>query len=123
MRLIEKMAARLAATKFGASALTQYQDTAVFKTRPEGKFYIGIGLIVASYLMGLPGVVLLGWLGTEGLDPLLLAGLGAVLVVLVHLIFAAGVYLAGANYAKALVGWCLARFGEPKNPSGDRDPG
>ena len=78
--------------------------------KSSARFYLGLCLMALSYLLGLPAMALCGYLAHAWKEPLILPlGVGAVFVA-VLLIFAAGVYLAGANYAKILLRWFASRF-------------
>jgi len=105
-----KIAGRLAETRFGYRALSEEADLSVFRARPSPRTCLGLFLIALSYLLGLSGMALFGHLSYQQGDPLvLLIGGGAVMVV-IHLIFAAGVYLAGKNYARVLLLWSVGKF-------------
>ena len=51
-----------------------------------------------SFIMGLPGVGLIGVLSFHWHEPLLIIIGGPLLIVLAHLVFFVGMYLAGGNY-------------------------
>ena len=110
MTIVEKIAERLAGTRFGHRALVEDVDLSTFKTRPSLRIYLGFLLIALSYLTGLLGMVLCGYLSHQWREPLVLVLGGGALMVVVHVIFAAGVYLAGANYAMALLRWGAGKF-------------
>jgi hypothetical protein len=108
--LARRIAERLAGTRFGQRALADEVDLGVFKARPSLRFYLGLFLIASSYLLGLPAMALCGYLAHAWGDPLIVALAIGVVFVAVHGIFAAGVYLSGANYAMVLLRWFAARF-------------
>ena len=110
MTMTQKIASRLAQTTFGRRALTEEPDLRILKSRPTVRVYFGLALMVASYLISLLGMALSGYMAHELSEPLIMI-LGAVVVlIIVHLIFAVGVYMAGANYAKILAVWALGKF-------------
>ncbi len=110
MPIARKAAFRLAQTRFGRRALAQKVDLGAFRARPSPRFYLGLSLIALSFLLSLPAMALCGYLARAWGEPLIFPlGVGAVLVA-VHLLFAAGVYLAGANYAMILLRWLARRF-------------
>jgi len=110
MPIARKIALRLAGTRFGGWAMAEEVDFGVFRAKPSARFYLGLCLMALSYLLGLPAMALCGYLAHAWKEPLILPlGVGAVFVA-VHLLFAAGVYLAGANYAMILLRWFASRF-------------
>ena len=110
MPIARKIAERLARTRFGRRALAEKTNLGVFREKPSARFYLGLSLIGLSCLMGLPAMALCGYLASVWKEPLILPlGVGVVFVA-VHLLFAAGVYLAGANYAMVLLRWFAGQF-------------
>lgn len=110
MTITQKIANRLAQTRFGRRALIEDSDLKVFKSRPTPRVYLGLSLIAMSYLFSLPGLAVCGYLAHQRSEPLIMILGGGVILVFVHLIFAVGAYLAGANYAKILAIWVLRKF-------------
>lgn len=105
-----RMARWLARTRFGQNALVQGEDLTVFKQKPSPRVLLGLVLMGLSFLLPWPGMALTAYFSLSRQEPwVLLAGSVAVFVV-VHLIFIAGVFLAGGNYAMALLRWGAARF-------------
>jgi hypothetical protein len=100
----------LAGSAIGTWALRNNENQAIFKSRPSPRVCMGLALIIASYLIGPLGLALCVNLALEQGWTLPLTIIGGGLVVLVHLVFALGVYLSGANYAKALLRWGIAKF-------------
>ena len=105
MNLIRKIARRIAKTKFGNRALHENADLKVFKEKPSVKVFLGIFLMVLSYIIGLPMIGLFGALSLYWNEPLLIIIGGPLLFVVAHLIFLAGVYLAGGKYIMPLIRW------------------
>jgi hypothetical protein len=93
---------RLAETVWMQNALKEDGDLHVFRQRPPAQVYLGIGLILISYIIGWPAVVLLGLIAFYTGKPLVLAIGGPLTYGLSHLVFLAGLYLAGKRYAAAL---------------------
>lgn len=104
------LAGWLAHTKYGRKVLAAQADFSAFRRRPPLSLYAGLVLIAASYLMGWAALILGGYLAVEGKQPLLLALGAAGVFLLVHLVFVAGVWLAGANYAAVLLHWATRKF-------------
>lgn len=110
MGIGNRAAARLAATGWGQRVLAQAVDLSALKIPPGPRVWLGLGLIAVSYLLGLPLMALVGWLTHQRSDGLVLVLGGGAAVVVIHLIFAAGVWLAGANYTGLLIRWTARRF-------------
>ncbi len=93
--------------------------------RPTPRELTGIALACVSYLVGWPAVGLLGVLSVRFGEPLLLAVGGPSFLVLSHLLFAAGLYLAGsrriADFVRRIrrsrVGWAPGRKGRKPSDS------
>jgi hypothetical protein len=110
MPIVRKIAESLAGTRFGQRALAEEANLGIFRRKPSARFYLGLSLMALSYLLGLPAIALCGYLAYAWKEPLIFPfGVGAVFVA-VHLLFATGVYLAGANYAMVLLRWFTGRF-------------
>jgi hypothetical protein len=77
----------------------------VFQEKPAKQVYLGIGLILVSYVIGWPVVAMLGLTAFRLGEPLILVIGGPFFYALSHLIFLAGLYLAGKRYAIALAHW------------------
>jgi len=104
------VAQRLAQTRFGRWALSRETDLSIFRSKPSPRFYVGVVLVALSYLLGVPAVAASIYLAHKWEKPLVLFwGVGAIWVV-IHLMFTAGVYLCGGNYAVALLRWAANRF-------------
>jgi hypothetical protein len=110
MTIAQKFANRLAQTRFGRRVLSEEPDLRIFKSRPEPRVFFGLSLIAMSYLLSLPGLALCGYLAHRQSEPLIMILGGGAVLLIVHLIFSVGVYLAGANYAKILAAWALGKF-------------
>ncbi len=105
------LARRLARTKFGQKALSQPDNgLSILKQKPGKRVYIGLALMTISCLSGLPALAFLSYLSVK-VNMLMIIVAGAPLVVLlVHIVFGVGVYLAGQNYAKEMLLWATKRF-------------
>ncbi len=77
-------------------------DPDLFKGKPTGAVVFGIFLILFSYVIGWPAVAVFGWLSFHTGQPLILVVGGPVTYGLSHLVFMAGVFLAGKPYVLAL---------------------
>jgi len=105
LSIIKKMMLRLAKTAFVQRALADDTDLSVLKRRPTTRTYIGLALILFSYVIGWPAVALLGFIALHTGEPLV-AVVGCPLTYgLSHLVFLVGAYLAGIDYARAFLLW------------------
>ena len=110
MSFLRPFASRLAQTKFGQKSLTKPDWLSIFKQRPSTRVYIGLVLMVMSYLISLPTLALLGYLSVNMSKPIIIATGGPVVFILVHIMFGLGVYLAGQNYVLEFLHWVTKRF-------------
>ena len=99
------MANRVAKTKFASKAIKDRADLSAFKGKPTAKNLLGIFLMCCSYLIGWPAVGLIGAISVYWNKPLLIIIGGPVLLIIAHLVFLAGMYLAGGKYLRALFRW------------------
>ncbi len=110
MSLMKSIAHRLAQTRFGQNSLVKPDELAIFKKNPGLRFYIGLILIALSFLISLPALAFLSYLSVELSKPLIIAVGGPAVFLFVHIMFAAGVYLSGKNYALEILQWVTKRF-------------
>ncbi len=105
MNTIKKLANRIAQTGFAGRAINEGADLSVFKEKPTAKNFLGIFLLCFSYILGLPAIVLIGALSIYWHKPLLIIIGGPLLIIISHLVFLAGMYLAGGKYVMVLFRW------------------
>ena len=105
MNIIKKLANRIAKTKFARRAINDGADLRAFKEKPTAKNYLGIFLMCCSYIIGWPGVGLIGVLSIYWHEPLLIIIGGPLLLITSHLIFLVGMYLAGGKYVMVFFRW------------------
>ena len=110
MAPLRSVARRLVRTRFGQRALTQPDRPGILKQKPTKRVYGGLALMALSALTSLPALALLSYLSVRMGKPMIIAVGGPVVLVLVHLIFGLGVYLAGQNYAIEALLWATKRF-------------
>jgi hypothetical protein len=108
--LLRSFARWLARTKFAQLSLKKSDGQFIIKRKPGTRVYIGLVLLVIGLLMGLPALALLGYLSIKLSKPMLIAVGGPAVVVLVHVMFGVGVYLAGRKYAVEMLHWLTKRF-------------
>lgn len=102
MSVFKPIAKRIAQTDWMQNALQGDDDPDLFRKKPSRRVYLGIGLMLLSYVIGWPAVGLLGGIAYHMKAPLILVIGGPLTYGLSHLVFLAGLYLAGKNYAAAL---------------------
>jgi hypothetical protein len=100
----------LAQTRFGQKSLTQPNGLSILKQQPGTRVYVGIVLMAMSFLISLPALAFLSYLSVKLSQPMTIAVGGPVVILLVHILFGVGVYLAGQNYAVKLLQWATKRF-------------
>ena len=110
MSFLRSFARRLAQTKFGQKSLTKSDGLSALKQQPGMRVYVGLVLMAISYLIGLPALAFLSYLSVKLSKPMTIAVGGPVVLLLVHIMFGVGVYLAGQNYAVELLQWTTKRF-------------
>jgi hypothetical protein len=108
--LLRYAARKLAQTKFGQESLNKPDALSSLKKKPGARVYVGLTLMVMSFLISLPALAFLGYLSSKWSKPMTIAVGGPVVIILVHIMFGVGVYLAGQNYAKLFLQWAAKRF-------------
>jgi len=104
-KIIKSVANRIAESKFAGSAIADNADLSVFKEKLSAKNYLGLLLMCTSYVIGLPAVGLLGAFSVYHNKPFLVFIGGPFLLITSHLVFLAGVYLAGGRYLMVFLRW------------------
>ena len=110
MAPLSAMARRLARTRFGQKALAQPVGSGILKQKPTTRVYCGLALMALSCLTSLPALGFLSYLSMNMSRPMIIAVGGPVVLVLVHIMFGVGVYLAGQNYAMEVLLRVTRRF-------------
>ena len=99
----------LASTAAGRRAIREQSDLTAFKGHPSARFLTGVGVILFSYVLGWPMVGLFGFLAAYLQAPDLLV-CGPVFYGFSHLVFLAGMFLAGREslrYVEIFSLWSL----------------
>lgn len=99
------MANRIAKTKFASRAIKERADLSAFKEKPTAKNFLGIFLMCCSYIIGWPAVGLIGAISIYRHEPILIIIGGPFLLIAAHLVFLAGMYLAGGKYVMVFFRW------------------
>ncbi len=114
MNIIKKLAKSVAKTKFASKAINDGADLSAFKEKPSARILFGIFLMGISYIIGWPAIVLFAGLSLYWHQPLIIVIGGPLLFGLAHLVFLAGMYLAGRKYIMVFLRWAtriaLERF-------------
>jgi hypothetical protein len=92
MTVLEKIACLITPTRLGRWAMEADADLSLLKTRPVVRTYVGIFMIMMSFVVGIPGVVVCGFLARKFHEPLVLVVGGSAAMVL--------------NYSR----WCVRKF-------------
>ena len=110
MSLLRSLARRVAQTKFGQKSLNNADGLSILKQQPGKRVFVGLVLIAMSFLLGLPALAFLSYLSVKLSRPMIIAVGGLAVIILVHIVFGVGVYLAGQNYASKVLQWATKRF-------------
>ena len=104
---------RIARTEFVRSAIEEQADLSAFNERPTPRIIFGLFLIGFSYVIGWPAVSVFAALAVYMNEPMIVAIGGPLIYGLSHLVFIAGMYVAGAKYSIIFMRWA-ARVGVEK---------
>lgn len=101
--MIRKIAERLAKTKYIRDAMEDQTDMKDIWKRPTPRMIIGLSIVGFSYIIGWPAVMALGILAVYSREPLIIVLGGPITYGFSHVVFLAGAWLAGAQYARILI--------------------
>ncbi|MBN2159558.1 MAG: hypothetical protein JW807_09190 [Spirochaetes bacterium] len=104
------IAERAALTEFAKKAVADKADLSPFRERPSVRIIFGIFLMGFSYVIGWPAVAFFGVLSIYFGQPLIVVVGGPVIYGISHLVFIAGMYLAGARYTYIFLRWATRKF-------------
>jgi len=113
-RLWRFLARKLASSAYVRRAVEKEVTLDALKTSPSPRFFVGLGLVLFSYVLGWPMVGLFSFLSAYFQAPVLLM-LGPAFYGFSHLVWMFGMYLAGRDcikYADILVSWSLRKVVE-----------
>jgi len=105
LNMIKKLANGIAKTKFASRAINDGADLSAFKEKPTAQHFWGIFLMCCSYIIGWPAIGLIGAFSIYWHEPMLIIIGGPLLLVIAHLVFLAGMYLAGGKYIMVFFRW------------------
>ncbi|HIE54747.1 MAG TPA: hypothetical protein EYP90_06150 [Chromatiaceae bacterium] len=103
--MVSRLVKKIAATAFVRSAIEERADLSAFKKKPGLRIILGLMAIGISYILGWPAVGLLGTLSVTMDQPLIVLIGGPLVYGLSHLVFLAGMVLAGAEYTWIFLRW------------------
>ena len=103
--MISRIVNRIANTPYARKAVEEKADLIAFKQKPTARILLGVFLISFSYLIGWPAVSALTGLAIYLKEPLVVVIGGPLTYSLSHLVFMAGMYLAGAKYSAIFLRW------------------
>jgi hypothetical protein len=123
MNIRKKLADYFLKKPYVYNAVLEQADLKAFTKKPERKIFIktviGFILILFSYIIGWPAVIFLGIISYSLRQPLLVIIGGPVVYGFSHLVFWAGMYLAGVHYTKIFLRWAV-RIGFEKLAGKDK---
>lgn len=96
---------RITDSEFVRQAVEEKADLEAFKQRPSARVVLGLSLIALSYIIGWPAVSALAALAVYLGQPLVAVIGGPLTYGLSHLVFLAGMVLAGAEYTRVFLRW------------------
>jgi hypothetical protein len=105
LNILKEIGRYFARKSYCRNAIDDHADLSIFKKKPSSRVIIGLLLIAASYILGLPTAVILGIIVAAQGNAMLSAIAALLLYGISWLIFMAGLYLAGPEYGKALNRW------------------
>ena len=104
-RMISRIITKIGNTPFVRNAIAEKADLTAFKQKPSARILWGVFLIGFSYIIGWPAVGALAGLAIYLQEPLVAIIGGPLTYGLSHLVFLAGMYLAGAKYSGIFLRW------------------
>lgn len=110
LSLFNMIAAQVSRTEFARKALEEKADLSPFREKPSARILVGIFLMALSYVIGWPAVALFGILSVYFNQPLIVILGGPAIYGTSHLVFLAGMYLAGAKYTYIFFRWATRKF-------------
>ena len=103
--MISRIVIKIGTTPYVRNVIAEKADLTAFKQKPTARILFGVFLIVFSYIIGWPAVAALAALAIYLHEPLVGIIGGPLTYGLSHLVFLAGMYLAGAKYSAIFLRW------------------
>ena len=110
--VFRKLALSLARNGYVQRAIKEKADLRIFREKPSVRVYVGIVIIIISYILGWPAVAFFGFLAYLLNEPLI-AIIGApTIYIFSHILLWVGIFLAGVEYSRAFFRWLTRIFVE-----------
>jgi hypothetical protein len=90
--------------------LQEELDLRCLKRKPTAREQVGIVLVLFSYVIGWPAVAFFGFLAFYLKQPLVLIIGGPLIYGFSHIVFFAGMYVAGKDYTKLFIKWSIKKI-------------
>jgi hypothetical protein len=103
--MMSRIVRKIGNTPFVRNAIAEKADLTAFKQKPSARILFGVFLIGFSYIIGWPAVGALAALAIYLEEPLVALIGGPLTYGASHLVFMAGMYLAGAKYSGIFLRW------------------
>jgi hypothetical protein len=108
--------------EFVKNSLKENVDLSCLKKRPSTRVIVGISIALFSYILGWPVVGILGVISLYVGKPLIVIIGGPLAYGISHLVFLFGMYLAGRDYAAAILKWSIKKAYEKLSAGGQQRP-
>jgi hypothetical protein len=105
VKMLSGIIHKIANTHYARKAVEEKADLSAFKQKPTVRILLGVFLIGFSYVIGWPTISALTGLAVYLQEPLVALIGGPLSYGLSHLVFMAGMYLAGAEYSAIFLRW------------------
>ena len=103
--ILRPVVMKLARVPFVDKAIAEEADLSAFAEPPSLKIVLGVAAILFSYVIGWPAVSVMGAAAVYFDQPLIAIVGGPLVYGLSHLVFLAGMALAGAEYSVIFLRW------------------
>lgn len=103
--MITRIITRFGNTPYVRNAIAEKADLTAFRQKPSARILFGVFLIGFSYVIGWPAISALTGLAIYLKEPLVAIIGGPLTYGASHLVFMAGMYLAGAKYSAIFLRW------------------
>jgi hypothetical protein len=103
--MIARIVKKIASTAYAQKAMEEKADLTAFKQKPSARILLGVALIAFSYVLAWPSISALAGLAVYLKEPWVAVIGGPLTYGLSHLVFMAGMYLAGAKYSAIFLRW------------------
>jgi hypothetical protein len=112
LKIKRKIGEHLASIEYIKKAIEEKADMSAFREKPTPRILFGLFLMGLSYLIAWPAISLLGIISIYYKNPVIVGIGGPLLYGTSHLMFIAGMYLAGVEYTRIFMRWSARRLTE-----------